>query len=356
MNNINLKLNNNILNYSSLPYIIAEIGVNHEGSIKKAFHLIELAKSGGANAVKFQTYKADKIAAKKSPYYWDIKSEPTKTQYKLFQKYDGFEKKDYIKLAQFCKKIKIDFISTPFDTDAVDLLNPLVPFFKISSSDITNIPLLKKVSAKNKPIILSTGASNLDEIKFAVKSINKFNSKIKIALLHCILNYPTKNVNANLNVIPLLIREFPNCIIGYSDHTLPNKTMDVCTASYILGARIIEKHFTNNKKLKGNDHYHAMDEKDLKILKKRIEESKEFLGTENLNRIMSIQKLARKNARRAIYANFDIKKNEILSDKNLIPKRPLLNGISAVEWSQVTGKKAKKQIKRDTLITKKMFK
>ena len=182
------------------PYFIAEVGVNHEGSISEAKRLIDQAKEGGADAVKFQTYKASKIAVKKSPSYWDRKKEKTKTQFDLFSKYDKFDAKHYKMLSNYCKRKKIEFLSTPFDLDAVDYLSPLVPLFKVSSSDITNVPLLRKISKKGKTVLLSTGASSEKEIKFAIKNLRYF-KKIKIVLMHCILNYPTNNKDANLLMI-----------------------------------------------------------------------------------------------------------------------------------------------------------
>ena len=153
-------------------YMIAEIGVNHECSLKKAKKLISQAKSAGAHAAKFQTYKADKIASKFSKAYWDTSKEKTKSQHQLFSKFDKFTSLDYKILANYCKKIKIDFLSTPFDLESVNIINPLVPIFKISSSDISNVPLLRKISSIGKPVLLSTGGSNISEIKNAIKNLN----------------------------------------------------------------------------------------------------------------------------------------------------------------------------------------
>ena len=185
---------------NSLPYLIAEIGVNHEGSLDTARKLIDLAKEGGANAAKFQTYKANTLASKNSPSYWDTKKERTKSQYELFSKYDSFGEKEYYSLYLHCKENDIEFISTPFDHYSVDYLDQYMSFYKISSSDITNIPLLEYIGKKGKPIILSTGASYLDEINLAINKIQSCGSS-DIALLHCILNYPTPNKDANLNMI-----------------------------------------------------------------------------------------------------------------------------------------------------------
>ena len=164
-----------IFNYKKIkdlnqPYIIAEVGVNHNCSLKLAKKMIIQAKKGGANAVKFQTYKAEKIARIDSAAYWDTSKEKTKSQYELFSRFDKFTHSDYKKLSIYCKKNYIDFLSTPFDLEAVDELSPLVPAFKISSSDITNYPLLEKISKKKKPVLVSTGASNVDEIKNAIKT------------------------------------------------------------------------------------------------------------------------------------------------------------------------------------------
>jgi|TARA_B100001971_G_C18207836_1_gene548730 N-acetylneuraminate synthase len=334
---------------NNIPYIIAEIGVNHEGSIKRAKKLIYYAKKNGAHAAKFQTYKANKIAAKKSKFYWDVRKEPTRSQFELFSKYDCFNENDYKELAKYCRRVKIDFLSTPFDLDSVDFLHPLMPAYKISSSDITNYPLLKKISLKKKPIFLSTGASSLNEIKNAV-NIFKKNKITKIVIMHCILNYPTKNINANLGMIESLKKEFPEYIIGYSDHTLPDKKMqNLCTA-YILGAKIIEKHFTLNKKMKGNDHYHSMDKNDLKVLVKNIGKIKVSLGTSYKKKIIKSEYISRKNARRSIVLFHDVKKNQKLKKYDLICKRPG-TGISPMYFNKIVGRRIKYNLKADRILT-----
>jgi N-acetylneuraminate synthase len=228
------------------PYIIAEAGVNHEGKIELAKRLIDEAKDGGADAIKFQTYKADTLASKNSPSYWDRTKEPTDSQYKLFQKYDKFWKSEFEQLKVYCEKVDIEFISTPFDLESAKFLNDLMPVFKISSSDITNKPFIEFICKFGKPILLSTGASFMFEVEEAVEWIDKY--KNPLALLHCILNYPTDDKNANLGMIRALKHKFPDKIIGYSDHTLPKKMKMLETAT-ILGAIILEKHFTFDKSL-----------------------------------------------------------------------------------------------------------
>ncbi len=339
----NVIINNNNRFYE--PYIIAEAGVNHEGDISQAINLINLAADGGADAIKFQTYKADKIAAKNSPYYWDLRSEKTKYQYLLFKKYDKFWKKEYELLANHCLKKNIEFISTPFDLESAKFLNELMNVFKISSSDITNKILIEYICSFNKPILLSTGASNLDEIRVAVNWIESRN--IPLGLLHCILNYPTINSNANLGMIIDLKKNFTNATIGYSDHTLPGE-MDVLIYSALMGAKIIEKHFTHDKKLSGNDHYHSMDINDLKLFKKKLSSLKSITGSFKKKSLVSENK-SRINARRSIYAKRNIKKGQIISISNIIAKRPA-TGISPSKIDKVIGKKATRNIIKDNLI------
>ena len=227
-------------------YFIAEIGVNHEADLKKAFKCIKDAKDGGAQAVKLQCYKAEKIASKYAGAYWDKKEEKENSQLKLYKKFDKFEFKHYEKIIQYCKKIKIDFIITPFDTDTIDFFKTRIKYFKISSSDITNLPLIRKIANTKKPVILSTGASTKIEIKRAFNILRKKSKKIII--LHCILNYPTKKENANLNMILDLKKDYKE--VGLSDHSIPIDSHKILIYSYLLGVRFIEKHFTINKKKK----------------------------------------------------------------------------------------------------------
>ena len=346
--NKKLKLGSHIISDNSLPYIIAEIGVNHECSINLAKKMIKQAKNSGANAVKFQSYKADKIASKNSPSYWDRKEEKNNSQYNLFKKYDKFNISDFKKLKMYCSKLKIDFLSTPFDNEIVDQLNPLVPLFKIASADITNLPLLKKIAKKKKPIILSTGASNLSEIKYAINFLKRNGSK-EIVILHCILSYPAKNENANLSMINSLKKEFPNNFIGYSDHTKPDRELNSIVTSYILGARVIEKHFTYNKKLKGNDHYHSMDKYDLRNVTKSLKIIKKLIGKSDKKKCIKVENLSRKNARRSIYANSNILKGNKIKESDLICKRPG-KGLSPLKFYKIIGKKAKTNIQKDSLI------
>jgi N-acetylneuraminate synthase len=327
------------------PYIIAEAGVNHEGNIELAKRLIDDAKEGGANAIKFQSYKAETLATKDSPPYWDTSKEPTQSQYELFKKYDKFWKKEFELLKKYCDEADIEFMSTPFDIESAKFLNDLVDVFKISSSDITNKPFIEYICQFGKPIIISTGASYLYEIQEAVSWIDKH--KIPVAILHCVLSYPTLEENANLGMILGLKKAFPDKIIGYSDHTLSKdmKTLEIAT---LLGAVIIEKHFTFDKSLPGNDHYHAMDKDDLKYFNKKLDRIFSLLGRIEKT-CLDVELLARKNARRSLVAKRDIPKGKIIEADDLTFKRPA-SGISPKFIDDVIGKRALVDIKEDEVL------
>ena len=333
-------------------YFIAEAGVNHEGDLNKAKEMVDAAKRGGADAIKFQTYKANMIASKHAIAYWDTSEEKSTSQYELFSKYDALNQADYEEIASYCHKTGIEFASTPFDVNSVDFLNPLVSYFKIASADITNAMLIQKVAEKNKPIILSTGASTITEIQEAISLIRNFTNS-EVCLMHCILNYPTKNENANLRMITDISQKFPNFTIGYSDHTKPNKELTVLTSAYILGARIIEKHFTLNKNQSGNDHYHSLDETDIKYFIKRVTEVEEILGSKEKNFLQS-EEIARQNARRSLFYNENIKRGSILTQEQIIALRPG-SGISPMRLTEFLGLRLKVDVARGDFIEGKHF-
>ena len=331
--NRTIDLGSRLITPRSKPYVIAEIGVNHEGSMDQAKRLIDQAKQGGADAAKFQSYKASTLASKHSPSYWDTNKEPTISQYALFQKYDNFGPDDYIALAEHCRQTDIDFVSTPFDGDAINFLAPIVPFYKIASADLTNIPFLRKVAAKGKTVLLSTGGSTLGEIDMAVKALTLAGCK-DLALLHCILNYPTDNYNAHLRMIQGLKRAYPNNIIGYSDHTLPDTAMTSLVTAYLLGAVILEKHLTHDKTLPGNDHYHAMDQHDLARFVVLAETIHTLLGPTEHKEPIVTETISRKNARRSIVLARDVSADHQLTADDLTYKRPG-TGVSPLHWDEV---------------------
>jgi sialic acid synthase SpsE len=330
-------------------FFIAEIGVNHEGSLEKAKQLITDAYEAGADCVKFQTYKADKLASKKSPAYWDQNSEPTQSQYELFKKFDAFGLKEYEQLKIYCDDLGVEFLTTPFDLDAVEQMDPLLERYKIASADITNKPLLRAVARKKKPIILSTGASTKNEIGAAI-DILKENGCTKVSLLHCVLNYPTPLTDAYMGMMLDLKESFPEHEIGYSDHTLPNYPFIALMQSLAIGGTIIEKHFTYDKMLKGNDHYHAFDRDDLIEFRKIENAFCSSWGDINIKQPTPHEGLAVQNARRSIVASRDIKKGAIIQASDLIMKRPGL-GLCPMEIDNVVGKIAFSDIEEDTVIS-----
>lgn len=334
-----IEINGNI--YSQWhPYIIAEIGVNHSGDLGLAFKMIEQAAKAGAHAVKFQTYKAEKIASKDhSKYYWDLTKEPSTSQFDLFKKYDSFDAREYQQLKEYADKLGVEFLSTPFDLESVDMLDPLVPFFKIASADITNVPLLRKVANKNKLIVLSTGASTLGEIETALDILKSAGAN-EVCLLHCVLNYPTENENAQIGYIETLKRIFPNNVIGYSDHVKPEENSETIPALFLattLGAVVLEKHFTYDKSLTGNDHYHSMDMKDLKKFCESLSIYRSLFGGEDKN--LEIEKRARDKARRRICASKAVSCGDVFSENNLIALRADV-GIPIERWDEIIGQRS----------------
>ena len=336
-------------------YIIAEAGVNYADIARKenislrdaAKRMIDEAKQAGADAIKFQTYKAGKLASKHSPAYWDLKEEPTTSQYELFSKFDSFRESDYAALAEHCNSVGISFWSTPFDFDAADFLDAIIPAFKISSSDLTNLPFITHMAQKGKPIFISTGAATIGEIEQAVETV-KSTGNTNICLMHCVLDYPTANENANLNMIRHLAQIFPNYLLGYSDHTKPDESMTICTTAYLLGAKVIEKHFTLDRTLKGNDHYHAMGPDDLAKLIRNIRTIDMALGQYE-KAPLPCEASSRKQARRSIVASRTIAAGETITANDVTFKRPG-TGISPTELDRVIGRKAAHTIEEDSLI------
>jgi sialic acid synthase SpsE len=343
-----IQLGRRTITERSHPYIIAEIGVNHEGSLDQARRLIDLAKEGGADAAKFQSYKAGTLASKHSPAYWDTTKEATTSQHELFGKYDRFGPEDYAALARHCEQADIEFLSTPFDDAAIGFLDPLVPFFKIASADLTNLPFLRKVAAKKKPVLLSTGASTLPEIDLAVGELERAGCA-QIALLHCILNYPTDNSNAHLGMIRGLQQAFPRYLIGYSDHTLPDGPMTSLTTAYLLGAVVLEKHFTHDKSLPGNDHYHAMDVADLRRFIERARLIDVLRGPNEHKAPIATEAISRLNARRSIVVERDLPAGHIIAAADITYKRPG-TGISPLHWDEVIGRRTATALASDHVL------
>lgn len=322
---------------NNFPDLILEIGVNHDNNLEKAKELIRAAHRSGAKTVKFQTYTAEKIAAKESPSYWDLKEEPTTSQIELFKKYDSFSVADYAALYELCQQLNLEFMTTCFDESWVDLLDEYLTRYKVASADITNYQLLRCIAKKKKPIILSTGASSMNEIESAISVIREFSS-LPITLLHCVLNYPTSGADANLGRIIALKERFPDFDIGYSDHTKPGDSDTALVIARTLGVVTFEKHFTLDKSDKGNDHYHAYDEVDVRnILDRLISIDKMISYSEN--EFLQIQSNARAYARRGLYARVNLPQGSVFTNENIISLRPVPNeGFSANSIDGIIGK------------------
>lgn len=340
--------------------LIAEIGVNYY-DIAKQFNISNMdaaklmckeAKDAGVHAVKFQTYKAENLAAADSPSYWDTSEEATTSQRELFKKYDSFGKTEYTELAQYCKELEIPFCSTAFDFESADYLEPLMDVYKVSSSDLTNLPFIEYQASKGKPMIMSVGAGDLEEMRLAVETVRKVNNQ-PLVLCHCVLEYPTPYEHVNLRRIESLKQEFPDLIIGYSDHCKPDECCDVIKSAYILGAHVVEKHFTLDRTLPGNDHYHAMDPLDARKILSGIDFVETILGNGSLG-FSETEQSARLNARRSIVAASDILAGTKITREMLTFKRPG-TGIAPKEIIHILGKRAKCDIFADSIMFEEML-
>jgi len=329
-------------------FIMAEAGINHNGSFKKAIELIKKAKEINADAIKFQTFIAENIVTLKAPKagYQKNNISNNETQYSMIKKlqlsFDEFEK-----LYRYCKKIKIEFISSAFDLESLFFLKKLgIRIFKIPSGEITNLPYLELLGKFNKKIILSSGMSNMMEIKKALKIlINNGTVKKNITVLHCHSGYPTSFEDVNLFAMQEIKRKL-NIEIGYSDHT---NGIEVSLAAVSLGAKIIEKHFTLNKLDKGPDHKASLDPVEFKSLVESIRNIEKCFGT-NIKIATRAEKSNMLVVRKSLIASKDIKIGEKFTSDNIAVKRPG-TGISPMNWYKFIGKKAKKNFKKDSLIS-----
>jgi len=329
--------------------IIAEAGVNHNGDFDLAKKLISAAAKAGADFVKFQTFKADKIViknAKKAEYQERNISDSDDSQYAMLKKLEMPEEW-YSKLIQYANKQGIQFLSTGFDNESVDFLDRLgSPLFKIPSGEITNKPYLIHVARKGKPIIFSTGMANLKEIKAALEVlIENGVTKEEISVLHCNTEYPTSMEDVNLKAM-LSIQNELGVKIGYSDHTLG---IEVPIAAVALGATVIEKHFTLDRNLLGPDHKASLNPDELKAMVNAIRNIEKAISGSGIKEPSHSEQKNITVVRRSIVATKPIKKGESFTIKNLTAKRPG-NGISPMLWDEVIGQKASRNFEEDELI------
>ncbi len=326
-------------------FIIAEIGVNHNGDLELAKKMILEAKKAGVDAVKFQSFKADKLVSKdaKKADYQIKNTEKQESQHDMIKRLELTEE-DHIYLKEICDNEGIMFLSSPFDIESASLLLSLgIDTVKIPSGEITNLPYLEEIGKLYKNIIISTGMSNLDEIKDAISLLNKYGDK-NITVLHCNTEYPTPMEDVNLLAIKTLEKEL-NLPIGYSDHT---DGIEVSISAVALGATVIEKHFTLDKNLDGPDHKASLEPRELKQMVTSIRNIEKALG----NGIKVPSKSEKKNiviARKSIVAKSNICKGEVFTNENLAIKRPG-DGISPMKWYEVLGQVAKRDFVADERI------
>jgi N-acetylneuraminate synthase len=338
------------------PYLIAEMGVNFYDTAKAlgitpldaAKLYIDKAAEAGVDCAKFQSYKAGTIVSKNSPAYWDLTKEPTRSQYELFLKHDGFGEKEYRELCNHTHAKGLDFTSTPFDYASADYLEDMVDFYKISSSDISNLPFIRHIARKGKKVVLSVGASYMSEVDEAVRALREEGCK-DIVLLHCVLSYPTLPEDANLRVITTLKEAYPELTVGFSDHVAPDSGMLTLAAAYMLGAKVIEKHFTLDKTLPGNDHYHAGDPDDFRKAIEAFRWIDTVLGSPEKT-VLPCEEIPRREARRSLVLTRNVKQGELIAAADLMAKRPG-TGIPPRFADIVAGRKAQRDLEEDTVLT-----
>lgn len=329
-------------------FVIAEIGCNFEDDFKKAKEMVKAAADAGADAVKFQTFNADKLVTKKAPKFWDIEGCPGETQHEEFNAMYQPNLEQFKELKSIADKNGIFIFSTPYDDESIEMMEKLgVELYKISSMDLTHIPLLKDIAKKGKPVILSTGASTIEEIKKAVKTIESAGNK-QLSLLHCISSYPTGTSDVNLNMMKDLMKVFPDHTIGYSDHTKMPDSREVIAAAVAMGAKIIEKHFTFDRSRPGYDHEISADYNDLKEIVHSIRTVEKALGSSKKEPTRNEEKM-RMHGRRSLVALCNIKSGTVIKKEMVSVKRPG-TGIEPKFLEKITGKKAKKDIKEDEVI------
>ena len=327
--------------------IIAEAGVNHNGKIKLAKKLIDIAKKSGADYIKFQAYKTEELVIKNlaGAKYQEKNLKKKINQFNLLKNLE-LKKKDYVELIKYSKKKKIKCLFSVFDTQSLEMLiNLNIKEIKIPSGEIDNYPLLKLIAKKKFKVFLSTGMSSLRDIKKTLKIFKKFGlPKKKIITMHCNTDYPTNIVDVNLRAM-ISMKLKLKTKVGYSDHT---QGFETAISSVALGAEAIEKHITISKKLIGPDHAASIEPQDFKNFVQLLRNTTLLLG-EDVKKISKSEKKNKKFVKKSIVAKIEIKKGELFSEKNITCKRPA-GGIKPFRWENIIGKKAKKNFKLNELI------
>ena len=329
--------------------IIAEAGVNHNGSIELAKKLVENAKEAGADYIKFQTFKASKLvtkAAKQAVYQQRNIGKEGDSQYQMLKKLE-LSPEEHEVLIDYCHQLGIKFFSTAFDFDSIDYLHSLnLGLWKIPSGEVTNYPFLKRIAAYNEPTILSTGMCDMEDVRAAVNALYKNGlSKENLILLHCNTEYPTPFEDVNLKAMDALRKEF-DVEVGYSDHT---KGIEVPIAAVALGATVVEKHFTLDRNMEGPDHKASLELDELKAMVSAIRNIEKAVGGDGTKHVSESEKKNIAIARKSIVAACDIKAGDVFTEQNLTVKRPG-NGVLPMRWEEVLGQKAKRDFNEDELI------
>lgn len=334
---------------SNHTLIIAEAGVNHNGSIELAKKLVEKAKEAGVDYIKFQTFKASKLvtkAAKQAEYQQKSIGKEGDSQYQMLKKLE-LSPEEHEVLINYCHELGIKFFSTAFDFDSINYLHSLnLGLWKIPSGEVTNYPFLKRIAAINEPTILSTGMCEMEDVRAAVNALYKNGlSKENLILLHCNTEYPTPFEDVNLKAMDALRKEF-GVEVGYSDHT---KGIEVPIAAVALGATVVEKHFTLDRNMEGPDHKASLEPDELKAMVSAIRNIEKAVGGDGIKHVSESEKKNIAIARKSIVAACDIKAGDTFTEDNLTVKRPG-NGVSPMRWEEVLGMKAKRDFAEDELI------
>ena len=328
-------------------FIIAEAGINHNGSLDIAEKMVDVATEAGVDAVKFQSFCTENMVTSSAlkAEYQQKASNPEETQKQMLKRLE-LDRDAHKKLFSHCQEKGIIFLSSPFDLESVDLLNLLgLKIFKIASGEITNLPLLRKIGSLKKRVILSTGMADLEEIRVALDVLTEAGTKKKdITVLHCNTEYPTPMGDVNLAAM-LTIKDAFKVEVGYSDHTMG---IEVAIAAVALGAKVLEKHFTLDRSMPGPDHKTSLEPYELRKMVEAIRNIEKALGN-GIKQPSPSELKNRRVARKSIVAACDIKKGEIFSENNITVKRPA-SGINPMKWDNIIGKSAKKNFVRDELI------
>jgi N,N'-diacetyllegionaminate synthase len=347
----NLKFNPKIrvgkveISNSSAAFIIAEAGVNHNGNLDLAMKMVDEAKSVGADAVKFQAFKTEELIlenVEKAPYQQRTTG-AADSQFAMLKQLE-LSKSDFLKLKQYCEKKDILFLVTPFDEKSLEELDELnVEAYKVSSTDLTNLPFLRRIAKKKKPIILSTGMSYLEEVELALAEVAEFNQDV--ILLHCTANYPVQDHEVNLNVLNTFKENF-DILVGYSDHTVG---IGASPYSLAFGAKVLEKHFTLDKKMLGPDHEASLDVPELKLYIDEIRRVERYMGS-GIKRPQLSETKTRVSLQKSLVASTTIREGEILTEDNLVAKRCGGLGISPIYSATVFGRRARKNFAKNEII------